>query len=63
MQDIRQATLQGTWYPEPRTELAAMVDGFLSGSNDTDIPAGRPLLAVSPHAGYAYSGLQSLRRD
>ncbi len=56
MQEFRQATLSGSWYPAPKAELAAMVDGFMSESNMLDLPAGRPLLAIVPHAGYTYSG-------
>jgi AmmeMemoRadiSam system protein B len=53
---IRQPVLSGTWYPADPIELAATVDDFLSGADPAALPAGRPLLAVVPHAGFVYSG-------
>jgi hypothetical protein len=51
---IKDSTLAGTWYPEERDRLGAMVDRFLAEALPGD---GRPLLgAVVPHAGYQYSG-------
>ncbi len=56
MQDLRPATLSGSWYPAPKAELTTMVDGFLANCNTPDLPAGRPIVAIVPHAGFAYSG-------
>ena len=56
MTTIRQPVLSGTWYPADPANLAATVDGFLAGADPAALPAGRPLVAVVPHAGYVYSG-------
>lgn len=53
---VRPPVLSGSWYPsDPRT-LAREVDRFLAGADPDKLTRGRPLLAVVPHAGYAYSG-------
>jgi len=56
MSTIRPPVLAGSWYPADPEDLAAMADGFLAGADPTALPAGRPLVAVVPHAGYVYSG-------
>ncbi len=56
MSTIRQSVLSGSWYPADPVDLATLVDGFLDGADPSARPAGRPLLAVVPHAGYLYSG-------
>ncbi|MCK9995569.1 MAG: AmmeMemoRadiSam system protein B [Candidatus Krumholzibacteria bacterium] len=56
MSTIRQPVLSGSWYPADPTDLAAAADGYLSGADLSIRPAGRPLVAVVPHAGYVYSG-------
>ena len=56
MSTIRQPVLSGTWYPSDPVELAATADQFITGADATIRPAGRPLLAVVPHAGYVFSG-------
>ena len=56
MSTIRQSVLSGSWYPADPVDLATLVDGFLDGADPSVRPAGRPLLAVVPHAGYLYSG-------
>ncbi|RKZ11164.1 AmmeMemoRadiSam system protein B, partial [bacterium] len=53
----RPAVLAGAWYPADPDELADLVDGWFSGGSPrTTPPAGRPLIVVAPHAGFAYSG-------
>ncbi|MFO7608979.1 MAG: AmmeMemoRadiSam system protein B [Candidatus Krumholzibacteriia bacterium] len=52
---VRPPVLAGTWYPGRPAELAALVDGLLAPGPHPP-PAGRPLVAVVPHAGYAWSG-------
>lgn len=55
MARVRPCVLAGTWYPRRPADLAALVDSLLvPGPNPP--PAGRPLVAVAPHAGYAWSG-------
>jgi len=56
MSTIRKPVLSGAWYPADPSELTALVDGFLAGADPAVLPAGRPLVAVVPHAGYVYSG-------
>ncbi len=56
MNRVRQPVLSGAWYPADKTALGQEVDGFLAGADPEVRPAGRALLAVVPHAGYAYSG-------
>lgn len=68
MSTIRQPVLSGSWYPADPTDLATAVDGYLAGADPSLRPAGRPLVAVIPHAGYVYSGstagkLMGLLRD
>ncbi len=55
MADVRPFVLAGSWYPAGPAELAAQVDGFLAPGT-VPAPAGRPLIALVPHAGYAWSG-------
>lgn len=56
MNVTRPATLAGTWYPADPGHLALLVDGFLAGADASLRPAGRPLIGLTPHAGYTYSG-------
>jgi AmmeMemoRadiSam system protein B len=56
MNMIRKPVLSGAWYPADPTELARTVDGFLAEADPALKPAGRPLVALVPHAGYVYSG-------
>ncbi len=56
MNATRPATLAGTWYPADPGQLTRMVDGFLAGADASLRPAGRPLIGLTPHAGYTYSG-------
>lgn len=54
--NIRPTVLSGSWYPADPVELAKQVDDFLAEADPANLTRGRALLAVSPHAGYAYSG-------
>jgi len=56
MSTIRQPVLSGSWYPADPSELAATVDDYLAAADPSLRPAGRPLVALVPHAGYVYSG-------
>ncbi len=56
MNATRPATLAGTWYPADPGQLARLVDSFLAGADASLRPAGRPLIGLTPHAGYTYSG-------
>ncbi len=58
MLKVRAPVLAGTWYPAAPAELAATVRAFLAapGAPTPSATAERPVLAIVPHAGYAYSG-------
>ncbi|MBU8871209.1 MAG: AmmeMemoRadiSam system protein B [Gemmatimonadales bacterium] len=56
MTGTRSAVLAGSWYPGDPETLATEVDRYLVAVDPSTRPAGRPLLAVVPHAGYTYSG-------
>ena len=57
MSDLRPAVLAGSWYPADPGELSSLVEKWLSGAEpESPPPAGRPLVAVAPHAGFVYSG-------
>jgi len=58
MHKVRVPVIAGTWYPAAPAELAATVRAFLAapGAAAATAAAERPVLAVVPHAGYAYSG-------
>lgn len=56
MHRTRHPVLSGTWYPGDPADLATAVDRYLTATPLEPGPAGRPLLAVVPHAGYQYSG-------
>lgn len=56
MKTLRPAVLSGSWYPADPGELATSVDAWLAAADAALKPAGRPWLAVAPHAGHAYSG-------
>ncbi|HPF71029.1 MAG TPA: AmmeMemoRadiSam system protein B [Candidatus Krumholzibacteria bacterium] len=55
MTSVRPAALAGAWYPARPADLAAAVDRCLA-PGPTSPPAGRPLIALAPHAGHAWSG-------
>ena len=50
---IRPAAVAGTFYPDDRSKLTAMVTAMLAASR-SNLPA--PKAVIAPHAGYTYSG-------
>lgn len=54
--NTRPAVLAGTWYPADPDPLARQVDQYLAAADPAQLTAGQPFLALSPHAGYSYSG-------
>lgn len=52
---VRTALGAGRWFPANRQELADMVGGFIEHAEAPPV-AGRIVGAISPHAGYVYSG-------
>ena len=51
--DIRRPAVAGTFYPDDAGRLMFEVEAFMSGTGGENL---RALGAVSPHAGYYYSG-------
>ena len=54
MVPVRRAAVAGSWYPAQPDALAREVDRYLNAA--TDLPDGRPLAIIAPHAGLMYSG-------
>jgi AmmeMemoRadiSam system protein B/AmmeMemoRadiSam system protein A len=52
---VRPAAVAGAFYPADPQELSNMIDGMLAKATPGPV-AGEILAAVSPHAGYPYSG-------
>lgn len=52
---VRMAAKAGPWYPQQASELAALIDGFLTNVKSAK-PSGSLRALISPHAGYAFSG-------
>lgn len=53
---VRPSALAGRWYPADAGELRRSVAAFLALADPGAAPSGRPVLAVAPHAGHAWSG-------
>lgn len=53
MQSVRPPAVAGTFYPDDRNELSAMLRGFLAEAEAVPL---RPKALIAPHAGYVYSG-------
>jgi MEMO1 family protein len=56
MTAVRPPVLAGSWYPAASAVLRRQVQEFLAGADPTRLPAGAPVIALAPHAGYRYSG-------
>lgn len=56
MTAVRPPVLAGAWYPGDPAALGDLVRGFLAGADPSSAPAGTPVIALAPHAGYTYSG-------
>ena len=52
---VRPATVAGQFYPGSPSELAKTIAGLFYSSPKPTI-SGRPVIIISPHAGYVYSG-------
>ncbi|MDO9693987.1 MAG: AmmeMemoRadiSam system protein B [Candidatus Latescibacteria bacterium] len=53
---VRPSALAGSWYPGSPQALRKLAAGLLAGAEPERLPAGRPVVLMVPHAGYAYSG-------
>jgi hypothetical protein len=52
---VKEPEFAGQFYPSPKQELSAMIDGFLDKAEPLPVFS-RILVLISPHAGYGYSG-------
>ncbi len=52
---VRQAVGAGRWFPGDKDGLSGMVTGYIEAAGDPGIK-GRVVSALSPHAGFVYSG-------
>ncbi|MFA6141722.1 MAG: AmmeMemoRadiSam system protein B [Candidatus Omnitrophota bacterium] len=53
--DVKEADLAGSWYPGDKTELVALIDGYIESANPQKVD-GQAFAIISPHAGYRFSG-------
>ncbi len=51
---VRQPAVAGAFYPADANQLTKMIDGFLAQASVPQIA--HPMVIISPHAGYPYSG-------
>ena len=51
---VRQPAVAGAFYPADANQLTQMIDGFLAQTSVPQIV--HPMVIISPHAGYPYSG-------
>jgi len=56
MTAVRPPVLAGAWYPADPDLLRQQVQTYLEGADAAKVPAGAPVIAMAPHAGYQYSG-------
>ncbi|MDY0108575.1 MAG: AmmeMemoRadiSam system protein B [Candidatus Krumholzibacteria bacterium] len=56
MTAVRPPILAGSWYPAQPDVLRERVATCLAGAEPHRLPAGTPVIALAPHAGYQYSG-------
>jgi len=53
--DVKVADLAGSWYPADKTELSALIEGYLDAAGPEKVD-GNVFAIISPHAGYQFSG-------
>ncbi|MDD5428049.1 MAG: AmmeMemoRadiSam system protein B [Candidatus Omnitrophica bacterium] len=53
--DIKRSDLAGTWYPDDKAKLTALLKSYLDNAQDEKID-GQLFAIISPHAGYQFSG-------
>ena len=56
MPAVREAVVDGLFYPAAPAALRAQVVGYLTGAGAADDIGRTPKLLIAPHAGYEYSG-------
>ncbi len=52
---VKEPSVEGSFYPAGKENLAATVDGFLSAADNKPVD-GKLIALIAPHAGYEYSG-------
>jgi len=53
---LRRAAFGGSWYPSSAAECEKEIDGFLAEGKNMDLPAGKRVGGIVPHAGWFFSG-------
>jgi len=61
MPAVREAVVDGLFYPAAPAALRAQVVDYLAGVGRADDIGGAPKLLIAPHAGYEYSGAVAAR--
>ena len=56
MKTIRKSAVAGSFYPEDKEQLAAIVKDLLARVKLTSSLKEKPVILIVPHAGYIYSG-------
>jgi AmmeMemoRadiSam system protein B/AmmeMemoRadiSam system protein A len=54
-ENIKQPNVAGAFYPSDKDELAALVTKYIDEAGEV-VLEGEPLVLISPHAGFVYSG-------
>ena len=66
---LRRAVFAGSWYPASAAECEKEIKGFLAEGQKLDLPAGKRVGGIVPHAGWFFSGsiacnvISSLKSD
>lgn len=55
-QGTRKPVVAGMFYDQDRDKLSNQIDEFIHNVKTEDLPAGKILALIAPHAGYVYSG-------
>jgi len=53
---LRRAIFAGSWYPASAAECEKEIAGFLDEGKNMDLPAGKRVGGIVPHAGWFFSG-------
>src|SRR5512135_2792832 len=54
--EVKAPNVAGAFYPADKTELARLVLGYMEQARAVAEVKGQPLVLISPHAGYPFSG-------
>ena len=53
---LRRTAFAGSWYPSSAAECEKEIDGFLAEGKKMNLPAGKRVGGIVPHAGWFFSG-------